>query len=103
MGGFGSGERRSKKTTVEKCLSLDAAWLSREGVFARTGYAGDAWKLTWINSFDEQILCLVYWLEQVSQGDLVLHLVERVWPDGRKTRRGRTLEGTVGGSSVRWR
>ncbi|HUZ93837.1 MAG TPA: hypothetical protein VMU57_02890 [Edaphobacter sp.] len=54
-------------------------------MFARHGYAGDAWKLTWTNSFGEQVLALVYWVEVVPPDDLVLHLVERVWPDGSKT------------------
>ena len=39
----------------------------------------------WTNGLGEEILSLVYWLESVSHEDLVLHLVERVWPDGRKT------------------
>lgn len=85
MGGFGSGERSWKKTTVEQCRSLDAARLSRQGVFARRGYAGDAWRLTWTNALGDQVLALVYWLEAVPPDDLVLHLDERVWPDGRKT------------------
>lgn len=91
MGGFGSGERSWKRTIVEQCRSLDAAKLARDGVFARRGYAGDAWKLAWTNGLGEQTLALIYWLESVSHDDLVLHLYERVWPDGRKTSFGEAI------------
>lgn len=39
MGGFGSGRRAwyTSKTTVEDCLSLDACWMAREGMFDGDG------------------------------------------------------------------
>jgi hypothetical protein len=81
MGGFGSGERSSKKATVEECWSLDASRLSRQGVFASSGFSGRS--LTWTNSLGEPTLAVPYWVEIAAGSTPVLHLLlPRVEPDG---------------------
>lgn len=80
MGGYGSGQRTSKKTTVEECRSIDAAKLARQGVFAHRGYSGRT--LTWSNAFGEKTLVIEYGIGFTASDDLFLHLLTKKRPDG---------------------
>ena len=72
MGGFGSGERLEKKTTVERCLTLDVGRFSK-AVEVKHGLCSSG-ELTWTNSRKEQILSLRYWLEPKAKDFAVLHI-----------------------------
>lgn len=83
MGGFGSGERQIKKTTVESCLNLDAGRFSKQ-VAIRPGLYSTA-ELTWTNSRKERILSVRYWLEPKAEDRAVLHITSRLEADGTET------------------
>jgi hypothetical protein len=65
MGGFGSGEKLKKKTTVEECLKLDVGRFSK--TVCLVPGINSSGKLTWTNSRGEQILSLHYSLEPKAE------------------------------------
>jgi hypothetical protein len=82
MGGFGSGERVKKKTTVERCLKLDAGGFSKDVEFKPGFYS--VGELTW-NRADQRILSVRYWLEPKSEDRAVLHITSKVEADRTET------------------
>jgi hypothetical protein len=83
MGGFGSGERVKKKTTVERCLKLDVGRLSNDvGIKPGVYSVGE---LTWTNAGEERILSVRFWLEPKSEDRAVLHITSKVEADRTET------------------
>jgi hypothetical protein len=72
MGGFGSGERRKKKTTVERCLVLDAGCFSN-AIRNSFGFSSTG-ELVW-NSTRRGRVSLRYWLDPKAK-DLAFLRIE---------------------------
>ena len=83
MGGFGSGERLTKKTTTEMCLKLDVGRIEQPAIMKRNTSGG---RLTWRNRSGEQILAVHYWLEFTSEHRRVVHLCQKRKADGTEIR-----------------
>src|SRR6267378_1754068 len=84
MGGFGSGERCEKRTTTERCLSLDVRRIEQLSVMRHNKIPGGT--IPWRNSLGERILSVGYWLELKAEDQRVVHLVQKVKADGTETR-----------------
>src|SRR5260370_34833840 len=84
MGGFGSGERREKKITPERCLRLDVVCIEQPAVMRHKTIPGGT--LTWRNRLGKRILSLAYWLEFKAEDQRVVHLAQKVEADGTETR-----------------
>jgi hypothetical protein len=83
MGGFGSGDRRNKKATVESCLQLDVARLTQlEVIRSSTRSRGE---LAWTNSNGDQILAVRFCLEGPSEDQTVLHFTAKREAGGTET------------------
>src|SRR5271168_2772237 len=84
MGGFGSGERKIKRITVERCLRLDVKRIEQPRVMKCNRISGG--RLTWSNGRGERMLSLSYWLELNTAHDRVVHLCEKQKADGTESR-----------------
>src|SRR5258705_5704745 len=82
MGGFGSGERSKKKTTVESCLKLDAGGFSKDAEIKPGVYS--VGELTWRRA-DERFLSVPFWLEPKTVDRALLHITSRLETDGTET------------------
>jgi hypothetical protein len=76
MGGLGSGERETKKRTVEECWALDAATLFRRGVPGNS--------ITWTNSVGVRTLLGACWFGFEGSAR-ALHLFVKAGPVGNET------------------
>lgn len=65
VGGYGSGYRWSKKTTVEECRSIDAQWLGRTGTFQSPTFGS----LKWANGSS-----VGYFVRQLGEGRYIFEL-----------------------------
>jgi hypothetical protein len=72
MGGFGSGERLKKKTTVGRCLELDAGRFSKAASM-NFGLLSMG-ELVWTRSRHGRNLSLRYWLEPKAKDLAVLRI-----------------------------
>lgn len=80
MGGFCSGERSEKKTTVEMCLALKASRFGKRLKQVQRFLLSDVY---WTNSLGERILTVHYRLEYLGKRP-VLHLLSRSDVEGRQ-------------------
>lgn len=84
MGGFGSGERCTKKMTTAQCLKLDIARIKNPAAMTLNTHWGGT--LYWNNRLGERILSVNYWVEFKTENHRVLHLAQKVKADGTETR-----------------
>ena len=75
MGGFGSGNYRNKKETVDDCLILSCSWLLQHNYF---DLAIGAWKsggITYLNFFRRPAYTLNFRVHCQSEGELSIVLL----------------------------
>jgi len=102
MGGFGSGARLKKKTTVERCLVLDVGRFSKAAGIKPWLYSSG--ELTWMNSSKERLLSLRFSLEPKAIDLAVLNLDTLLQANGTEPVIERiTLKGTIPNfGGIRW-
>ena len=75
MGGFGSGNHREKKETVDDCLILSCSWLLQHNYL---DLAVGAWKdggITYLNFFGRPAYTLDFRVKRLPEGELLLLLL----------------------------
>ena len=82
MGGYGSGQRYNRKTTVEECWALDAARLAKQGAIPADRGVGYLW---WTNSrTGERTLTVEYYVDELGDGGAILNLYSTLDSRGNK-------------------
>ena len=85
MGGFGSGERLTKKPTTQECFRLDVKRIDQPRVMTRNTISATG-RLTWNNGWGKRVLSVDYWVEFKTEQERVVHLWQKLEADGTETR-----------------
>lgn len=80
MGGFGSGQKLKKKTTVEECLQLDAGRFSKTTWIIPGLYSSG--ELTWTSSHGRRLLSLHFSLEPKAKDWAILNIATLLQGNG---------------------